>query len=425
MKERLLNNIGLKLLSVVCAIVFWGVIINVNDPSDKATVSNIPVNLQNTSLLTDNGYLYEVENNTDRVSIVVKGPRSIVENLRVSDFYAQAQITNEFADTADITVKCINGNIDEKDISIELKNNKVKLNIQNLVTKNIDITPVILRSPATGYYTDNSLVSISPNTIRISGPANVVDKIEKAKVMFDVTGENTSTTVSLRPILYDMEDKIVDAAKVTLSKNEISYKIEILKLKNVKVNYAVSGEVAPGYKYTGMLTSLSEVTLAGYSNDVDKISSIDIPASLINIEGLKENKNYNLVVSQYVPGNVKYITTDTLSNITVQVEELLDKTVSLVNDKISVKNLGKDMRLEFLDRTVNTVTVRGIKKNIEEFSSDDLQAEIDLKGLQEGEHSVNIKITTNSDLEVVGNYKLNIKISKQNNASASEAEMED
>ena len=60
MKEKIFKNFSLKVLSVVCAIILWTIIVNVNDPNTGYTFSNVTVQLINTESLTDNGYTYEI-----------------------------------------------------------------------------------------------------------------------------------------------------------------------------------------------------------------------------------------------------------------------------------------------------------------------------------------------------------------------------
>lgn len=422
MKKRLLNNYGLKLLSIVCAIIFWCVIVNVNDPSDKVTISNIPVTLKNAEILSDGGYIYDVVGGTDRVTIDVKGPRSMIENLKASDFKAQATVTNVFADTVRIEVDCISGVVKDSDISISLRTQDVKLDIQNLVTKTIDVEALITGSPANGYYTDDSLVSISPTTIRISGPENIINQVTSAKVSYDVTGENSEKITMVKPKLYNSEGKTVDISKVTFSKSQVEYKIDILKKKEVNVNFAVTGEVAEGFKYTNISSDVKTVTIAGKENDLAKIFSIDIPASLIDISEITANTSYTINVSQYVPNTVILVSDVDYASVEVAVEKLQKKTVSLLYDEISVKNMNSRYKVEYLDKGVNAVIVEGIQSDIDSFSASDLIATVDLTGLKEGEHSVLVNVTTKKSVEVIGTYKINIRLVNNDDITTSERE---
>ena len=50
-RNRLLNNLGLKLTSVIIAIILWFIVAMVYNPKDSVSFSNIQVNLINTDLL--------------------------------------------------------------------------------------------------------------------------------------------------------------------------------------------------------------------------------------------------------------------------------------------------------------------------------------------------------------------------------------
>ena len=50
---KLFNNIGLKILAVIFSGLLWLVSVNINDPVDTEIYRNIPVELENTSLRTD------------------------------------------------------------------------------------------------------------------------------------------------------------------------------------------------------------------------------------------------------------------------------------------------------------------------------------------------------------------------------------
>ena len=412
MKKKLLNNYGLKLLSILCAIILWIAIVNTNDPYDKVTITRVPVILLNTEVLTDSGYLYEIIDGTDYVTLTVKGPRSIVENLKNTDFKAEAKIISEFSETAKIDVECIKSNIDYDNLTITMAKDEVKLDIQNRTSKTFDVIAVIDGTPANGYYTDETLVSISPSTIKISGPENIIEQIDSVKVNIGVTGENANITTNITPTLYNAAGGRINSSKLTFSKEQITCKLDVIKQKTVDVNYAVTGNVEEGYRYTSINTTLPKVVIAGTDSELAKINSIDIPANLIDLTGLTGDKTYSIRVSQYVPNTVKYITSDTYASVTVTVEQLKSKSVNLLNSNITVKNLATGYKLEFADNSINLVSVKGIEADLEKFTSDDLNAEIDLTGLKEGTHSVQIKITSKKDVEIVGNYKVNVKVTQ-------------
>ena len=92
MKEKIVNNIGLKMLSFVLAVILWVTIINVIDPSDDKIISGIQVELLNQDTLTNQGYTYEILDG-NMVSISVNGPKSKISGLTSQDFYASADFS--------------------------------------------------------------------------------------------------------------------------------------------------------------------------------------------------------------------------------------------------------------------------------------------------------------------------------------------
>ena len=47
MKEKIMNNLSLKILAVVLAAIVWVIVNNVDDPVSRKTFKNIEVELQN------------------------------------------------------------------------------------------------------------------------------------------------------------------------------------------------------------------------------------------------------------------------------------------------------------------------------------------------------------------------------------------
>ena len=90
MKEKWINNWGLKLIAVISAILVWLLIMNNNDPVTTFTVSGIPVEFINEATLTENDMVYQVVGSkTVAVSV---STRSIDKSkITAADFlYAKA-----------------------------------------------------------------------------------------------------------------------------------------------------------------------------------------------------------------------------------------------------------------------------------------------------------------------------------------------
>lgn len=60
MKDRLLNNIGLKIMSLLFAIVLWMMVVNVDNPVDEETFRNVPVQVLHGEIFTTKASTYSI-----------------------------------------------------------------------------------------------------------------------------------------------------------------------------------------------------------------------------------------------------------------------------------------------------------------------------------------------------------------------------
>ena len=53
MRKRITNNLALKILAFLIAAFLWLVVVNIDDPVDDKTFSNIPVQVTHEEVITD------------------------------------------------------------------------------------------------------------------------------------------------------------------------------------------------------------------------------------------------------------------------------------------------------------------------------------------------------------------------------------
>ena len=76
MKIKITRNFGLKMAAFIFSIFLWLIVINISDPVDSVTYTNIPVSFINEEVVTNKGKTYDVVGDaqpvrvTDRKSVV-------------------------------------------------------------------------------------------------------------------------------------------------------------------------------------------------------------------------------------------------------------------------------------------------------------------------------------------------------------------
>ena len=60
LQKWIVNNIGFKILALVFAFVLWLVITNTTDPVTTRTITGIPVQIENESMVLDGSRVYTI-----------------------------------------------------------------------------------------------------------------------------------------------------------------------------------------------------------------------------------------------------------------------------------------------------------------------------------------------------------------------------
>ena len=426
LKQMIFNNIPLKILAVIIAIVAWIVIVNVSDPSQRVTISGISVALLNENSLIDKGYIYQVESGSS-ISIVVKGPQTVVENLKASDFYAYADLSERTpeSDTTKIYVSCINEEVSEMIDIVSQKSEYIQLAIDNKVDKDLPININITGTPASGYVVGN--YGTSPTTIKVSGAEATIKKIAYASINYDVESMTTDVMDTVKPVFYDKDGKVVKSDKLELSRSDVQIYIEILPTKWIKVNYVVTGTPADGYAMTGYNSDVSSVNIAAKREDLNNINSIDIPSGVVDITGATTNKKINVNIATYIPQG--YSVVSSASNMTVEVEirKVSDVIINIPVEDIRITGMGYDYLYEITTGTESNVLevgVKGLEEVVNSLTADKLDPTIHLLGKKAGVYTVKVYMEAADNYSITSTYYVKVTISDKKTEQETENETE-
>ena len=403
------NNIALKILAIIIAVIVWWIVMNIDDPLEKKTLSGIVVELRNTDTLTGKGYIYNVESG-GVITITVRAPQSICKDLKSSDFVAYADLSelNPLTDSANIEIECVKSDLKTKVLDITAKTKVVKLSIDNKETADIPVIIELYGSPATDYVIGEYYAS--QTKIQVTGAATKVETISKAVVSYNVSDLTSSVSEKVSPIFYDENGNRVDVSEMELSRNTLNLSVEILPTKWVSVKAIPSGTVANGYKMTGYTTNIDQVKIAGTRANLANINSIAIPADTIVMDDIKESTDYYVTIANHLSGVYKIVSDVSELIVHVEVEPLITKSFIIDRERIVVNNLADTLEAKLVDE--NTVIyLSSIQQVLENFDLDALNASIDLKDKLPGEYNnIVLQMTTNDNFSVVGTYMISVVI---------------
>lgn len=400
MKEKLLNNFGLKVASLVLAFAVWMAIVNISNPviDDSQTV---PVEVKNEEVLKAANLTYEMGKDVVTVSYQVRTrERSLV---KASDFHAYVDL-NDYNVTGAIPIT-VEINKDKealvKSDTITAKPMVIRIKTEALQRKKFDLQVKTEGAHEDGYAPGPIIPSSS--SVTVEGPESLIGQINRIGVVVNIENKSADFDVTAAPVLYDANDNELDFGdKVSVSPHEIECRVSILKAKNLSLNFEVSGEVAKGYRYTGVESSVKTVPVVGTKSVLASLSTLSVASDKLNISGATADKVIELDLSQYLPPNTS-IAGNEYKNVTVKlkVEPLTTKTFTLDLESLDKIGLEEDYEYGF-DKETADVTIRGLKEDLDSLDINKLNAVLDVTNLHTGQNPGVLKFEVSGGFEVVG-----------------------
>lgn len=377
--KKLLNNIGLKLISIIFAVVLWFLVVIADNPKETRTFANIPVTLTNVELLEKENKVYEVLDNSDFVRVTVEVPRSDLDKLRSSDIVAEADMSKLTA----VNTIAINFYVMNEDVSVSnITGNRdmVQLSIEDKVSKWVTVSHHLQGDVAENYMIAG--VTLGQTRIRVSGAKSAVDKIDHAAVEFDVAGATTEQSAEVEVKLYDAEGNILDLPTVTKSADHILMTVPVLAVKEVPVELNSMGVPAEGYLPTGEMSCVPPtVRIAGSVSSLANINKISIPQEVLDITGAEGNFESAVNVKSYLPSGIRFADSDFNGRVTatIYIEPKVDRTLMIPEENISVLHMPEGFDWEFdEDALPCSLKISGLNEMISEVQQSDIHGTADI-----------------------------------------------
>jgi len=402
-RPKIFENIGLKLFALAFAIVLWLLVTNINDPVSRMTISNVQVRLLNTDLITKQGDVYSVLDDSDVVPVVtVTAKRSIIDALDKDDIVATADV-NDLSSLDTVEIRFSSYKFNNEIDSIEGSTENVKLSIEKKLTSTFTLKTATAGKLASGY----ELGSVIPeqNQVRVSGPQSVVSSISEATATVDISGATGSISTYSDIRLLDSSGNPVDTQTLTMNINSVKVNVVVLPVKTIPVQVTTSGSPADGYLATGKITADPEtVSIAGKSSVLQTIESLQIPGSAVDISGADSDVTRTVDVSGFLPEGVAFEDSsfDGKVQVTVGIEPAQDADVDVKISSVSLNNVPQGYEAKILavndgSKTVSasedgafTLRFRGLAANIDGIRLDTLQPGVDIGALTADKQEENL-----------------------------------
>lgn len=385
MGKKLTNNWGLKLIAILFALILWFAVINIDDPVVSETFKNVPVQLINTEVLTEAGMTYEVLDNTAVIeTITIYGPRTLVESLNENDILAKADVN-------DITVAntvAVNVSVDVRNSS-KITNIKsslecVKLNIEKSKTKQLVINATTSGKLASGYIVGG--IELDQNRVRISGPESIVSQIASAKVNVDVADASSDVATYGTVRLYDKAGTEIMSELLVKGTEKVHINVNVIPTKYVPVKYQLTGVPEEGYAVVedSITCDIMTVLIGGETEALRDVNEIIITGEELDVSGLAEEKEFTVMLKNYLPDNIILGDKEYDGKVTIKVpiEEVVTEVVELLKENLTIVNIPEGMQVTMVEvPDYVELEITGTVTKIREVMTGDVAAVIDMNAV--------------------------------------------
>lgn len=418
-KKKLTNNLLLKILSLAIALAIWLLVANINDPV-VVTSYDVPVTIQNSAYLESGGKTYQVLEQQQMVTVILRGNSSVVEN-RTGDIQAVADLTQIVdMDTTPVmvpvTATC--DRVAAEDISVVPA--AIGIEIEDMVSKDFTITVTAGDTTPSADY-EVGTMEANPEKVTITGPESLIDKIDRVMAEVNTTPMNEDTTITSRLIIYDKNQDTLDETEMNYLKFDIGQPVvdihvDLWRVRGdiqLAVNY--SGSPAPGYQVGDVTITPSTISVAGTDEALAQLAvegnTIEIPADAVVLEGQDSDVETRLTLSEYMPDDLVVANNVETAIVNVSIIPEGSQEFRVATRDIAIENLDDKLRLVF-DTDSVTVRVRETGGQINDLTAAEISLSADMKDRGAGDYEIQLEADLPDGYELLVPVKTLVHVSE-------------
>lgn len=401
------SKIGALLLSLAIAFGLWLYVITVVSPESEDTFHDIPVVMNGESILNDRGLMI-LSGKNQTVDLKLEGYRTDLANLNKANIILLAdlsQITTagEHKLSYDISYSIVqSGPLSVLEQTPKL----ITVVVAEQAKKEVPVEIVYTGSVPENYIAHKQSVMLDHTTVTVSGPKDVISKIDRAKVTVDLTDRTSTISGAYSYTLCDSWGvPMTELSNVTTNLSEVRVTLRIQKTKLVPLvlNVIYGGGVTESTGHIEM--DLDAVQVAGSEAALDNLTEIVL--GTVDLSEILESTMLTYPI--ILPEGVINVTNVPEVNVSVSFPDLEIREYKVNN--LVAQNLPTGLEANWLTTSV-TVRLRGETEVLKNLTAQDISVVVDFFGAEIGAQIYDAVIVVNTDAVVgaIGNYEVYVSV---------------
>lgn len=405
------KDVVIKIGSLIAAILIWFIISVTATPVIDIVLYKVPVTVSlEGTYAEDHGY-QAMSISEESVTVYIKGERGKIGNLKSDDLVAVASADNVMY-AAEYSLPLEIESLTGKEFEVtKIEPANVRVDFDRIITKEVGVKPRLSGIKAfEGYIMgDEEDIVIVPDTVNVTGPAEIVDSITEAAVVIDENKTLTETTDFKTGSLSFYNDLTVIADEnesLSVDKSEFTVHVPVYERHTIALDFKITN--APeGFdidSFKQMLNmSVTELEVAVLSENFVDRDSLDI--GTIDMREADIGTEFNFPTSDFLPegyedlNNVRFVT------VSVPSTGLIRRPIHITNSSIQLVNTPAQYDFNIITSGVTPIFI-GPEDSMEQLTYIDVIAKVDMISLniEEGSQKppVTFQIPSYNDIWCIG-----------------------
>ena len=400
------NKLGALALSFVIALSLWMYVRTYVNTDYEQTFYNIPVALEGESRLSE-WQLMLLREDEYEVNIKVHGSRQDVSKINAGNIQLVADLSNIYEPGVhNLTYSIIYpGDVPTGAVSAEKNPDRVRVEVARKKTKEIPVLVSYEGDVPADYIKDTAALELDHSYVEITGPEDVVDRIDHAAITVDCAGRTESIYEGYRYELQDDRNKPVDAGWITTNVSEVKVYLPISMVKKLPLTVTVVDGGGATRDTTMIEIEPKEISVSGSEAVLNTLTELNL--GTIDLAQITEDTTREFEIN--LPEGIHNVSNLPTAVVSISFPKLAIREFT-VTEFVPV-NLPEGMTWEPLTKQL-TIKVRGLKEEVQLLNASSIVVQVDLTGV-ENTSAVEPEIRfpeTLSSLGEVGSYSISVQV---------------
>ena len=402
------SKLGSFLLAFVIALGLWLYVVNYISTDYEQTLYNVPVGLEGKSILTtERGFMILSEDDY-RVNITVSGSRQDVSKINAGNIQLVADLTGIYdAGEHKLTYNIIYpGDVPTGAVSAQKDPDRVTVVVAKKKTKEIPVTVAYLGDVPADYIKDTSAVELDYDYVEITGPEDVVNRIDHAAISINCEGRTESIYESFRYELQDKYNQPVDAGFITTNVSEVKVYLPVAMVKKIPLTVTLVDGGGATEATTKLVFDPAQISISGSETALAALDELNL--GTIDLSQITQDQVLSFDIT--LPEGITNVTNLPTATVSVSFPKLATREITI--SEFEPLNLAAGMKWEPLTKQL-IITVRGLKSEVQRLNAADIVAQVDLSGVENTSAVEPIILFPRSfeSLGVLGSYSVSVQVS--------------